>query len=94
MTRNFNTKQIDYRKQAYVWTRHHERYKAYVEKEGLPCQDCCGYGGGYEPVLDDGSGPWYPCEWCEGTGKVTRWVRGLWLAYRREAKRRRLREKR
>lgn len=66
--------------------RHHERYVKRIECEGLVCQDCGGAGGYKEVILDDGSGPWFECGWCEGTGKVTRWLRGLWLRCKREEK--------
>jgi hypothetical protein len=64
--------------------RHHVRYKAYVaiKGNGFTCQECGGAGGETEPVLDDGSGPWYGCGFCEGTGLVTRWMRGQWLRWK------------
>ncbi len=68
------------------WQRHHDRYRRFVEHNGLPCQECGGEGGYVEAVIDYGRGPWQDCGWCEGTGKVTRWVRGLWLQMKRECK--------
>ena len=67
--------------------RHHIRYKRYVEAHGLICQECRGAGGETVPILDDGTGPFEECGYCEGTGKVTRHMRGLWLTWRRESKR-------
>jgi hypothetical protein len=72
-------REFDYRRWDYYTLQHHARYKAFVEWHGILCQDCGGAGGSVEPVLDDGSGPWEACGWCEGTGKVTRWLRGEWL---------------
>ena len=78
---------VDYTKLGWYQRQHHARYKHYVEANGFPCQECRGAGGYVEPVLDYGEGPWFDCGWCEGTGLVTRWDRGRWLACAREAKR-------
>lgn len=69
--------------------RHHLRYKAYVKTKGngFTCQECGGSGGEIEPVTDEGQGPWYDCGFCEGTGLVTRWMRGQWLRWKAEEKR-------
>ena len=71
------------------YSRHHQRLKAYLEKlpVKLLCQDCGGAGGWVEAVLDDGSGPFYQCGFCEGFGLVTPHMRGLWLKFKREDKR-------
>jgi hypothetical protein len=79
---------IDYAK---FWAKqryHHERYKRRVESmpRKLPCQACHGMGGEIEPVLDTGEGPWEECGWCEGTGLLTPWLRGLWLREQRPRK--------
>lgn len=79
----------DYPRLYYYEREHHRRFVAYVEQHGLPCQGCGGMGGETYVILDDGTGPWEPCGWCEGTGKVTRWLRGLFLRYMREEKRKR-----
>lgn len=76
-----------FRRRDYYDYRHHQRYVKYVYGNGMTCQDCGGAGGYKEVILDDGSGPWYGCGWCEGTGLVTRWLRGQWLRYMREEKR-------
>lgn len=39
----------------------------------VKCRVCGGAGGEVEPVLDDGSGPWYPCGFCEGHGRIPIW---------------------
>jgi hypothetical protein len=78
---------FDYVRYAYQTHAHHVRYARYVEAHGLICQECGGRGGHIEPVLDWGQGPWEPCGWCEGTGKTTRWLRGLWLTEKRYANR-------
>ena len=79
----------DYARLDYYRGEHHRRYARRVGSQIpiLTCQDCGGAGGEVEPVLDDGSGPWYDCGWCEGTGRLTPWLRGQWL---RCQKRRRL----
>lgn len=66
-----------------------ERYRRYVHSMPKPliCQDCGGAGGEKEVILDDGTGPWYECGWCRGTGYVTPWDRGMWLTYKKMEKR-------
>jgi hypothetical protein len=32
------------------------------------CPACGGLGGDVEPVLDDGTGPWMECGFCQGRG--------------------------
>jgi len=36
----------------------------------VQCPMCHGYGGEIEPILDDGSGPFYDCGFCKGSGKM------------------------
>lgn len=55
------------------------------------CQECRGEGGKTESILEDGSGPWEVCGWCEGTGLVTKWTAGEWLRMMKQAKTDRLR---
>jgi RecJ-like exonuclease len=75
---NPNDGTYDYARSIYIARHHYIRFTAYVEKHGLTCQECRGRGehsrSQYEP-------PDY-CGWCEGTGKVTRWMRGYWLRSR------------
>ena len=75
----------DYAKLYYYSMQHRKRYISRVECtiDSMSCQDCHGLGGYTEPVLDDGSGPFYECGWCYGTTKVTKWVRGAWLRSRK-----------
>jgi hypothetical protein len=77
----------EYWRDSYYIRRHHERFVRYVEAmpRKLICQDCGGAGGEIEVVLDFGEGPWEECGWCEGTGLVTPFLRGMWLAYKRKA---------
>ena len=81
-----NREHPNYRRMDYVWAQHHQRFREYVERHGLPCQSCNGRGGWVDVILE-GKGPWEPCGWCEGTGLVTRWLRGLYLRTMREEKR-------
>ena len=69
------------------WQRHHERYAAHVEAHGLLCQDCGGAGDVLDDVIDGYYRIYSSCGWCEGTGRITRHVRGLWLRMKREEKR-------
>jgi hypothetical protein len=50
----------------------------------LSCQECRGMGGEAVPILDDGTGPFMECNWCEGTGYVTGHIRGEWLRMKKE----------
>jgi hypothetical protein len=85
MWREKNRDHPNYRRMDYVYRQHHMRFKAYVARDGFVCQSCGGAGGWVETICELG-GPWMDCGWCEGTGKVSRWLRGLWL---REMKRER-----
>jgi len=78
MWRERNREHPNYRRLDYVYGQHHARYTRYVEAHGLPCQ-ACGTAGGWVDVICELGGPWEPCGWCEGTGRVTRWLRGLYL---------------
>ena len=35
------------------------------------CPACHGYGGKTDVILDDGTGPWEPCGFCDSHGKIT-----------------------
>lgn len=76
---------VDYAKIDYQYQTHHQRFVHRVETTGdsLLCQECGGAGGWIE-IVYEGSGPWEPCGFCEGTGKTTRHLRGVWLAYKRD----------
>ncbi len=74
---------MNYVKYDFYRFRHHIRYKKHVETNGLTCQECGGHGGYTESVLDYGEGPFFECCFCEGTGLVTRWMRGQWLRWKR-----------
>ena len=75
---------VDYARMAYQHRQHRARYRRYVEAHGLPCQECGGRGcDGY----DSDYGPAEPCGFCETTGLVTKWMRGVWLRWKREEKR-------
>ncbi len=76
---------LNFAKLCYFARAHHARFRLFIDSmpRELTCQDCGGGGGHVEPVLDDGSGPWEECGWCEGTGYVTPWIRGEWLRYKR-----------
>jgi len=73
---------------VYAWwywaNNHHARYKRFVEsmKRKLVCQDCGGEGQHWEDAVDYYN-IYVPCGWCEGTGYVTPWIRGAWLAMKR-----------
>lgn len=79
-------KPINYAKWYSDEDRHHARFRRYVERFKLCCQECGGAGGEKEVILDDGSGPWHSCGFCEGTGYVSPWMRGQWLRWKRMEK--------
>ena len=78
---------FDYARSDEYDRRHHTRFRRFVESRKLICQECRGGGGETDPILDDGTGPWESCGWCEGTGYMTPHARGQWLRYKREEKR-------
>ena len=41
-----------------------------LKKKYYPCWVCKGQGGWKEPILDDGSGPYDKCGYCEGEGLI------------------------
>jgi len=77
---------MDYARLAFERRRHHVRFAARVEREGVPCQDCGGRGGYTETIDPWIGGPHYDCGWCEGTGRTTKHLRGLWLRWRKQEK--------
>lgn len=77
----------DYAKASWQYRQHHERFVKFVESRGLRCMDCRGQGGETIAILDDGSGPFEACGWCQGTGLMTPHGRGLWLTWKRQEKR-------
>ena len=77
---------LDYARWDHVQRQHVLRYQRYVDAHGLACQSCGGMGGETDVILDDGTGPWESCIWCEGTGQVTRWGRGRWLTWKQQEK--------
>lgn len=78
-----NTNPVNHAKLDYRYNQHLKRYTKRAEKDGLICQDCGGAGGEIDVILDDGTGPFMPCGWCEGTGFVTKYRRGVWLRYKK-----------
>ena len=45
----------------------------------VKCPCCNGEGGETEAVLDYGIGPYYECCFCKGEGKISPWMRLVWL---------------
>lgn len=45
----------------------------------MKCPCCEGEGGYTDVILDDGSGPYYPCEFCDDKGSVSIYKRIEWL---------------
>ena len=81
-----NVKPVNYAKLDYRYKQHLKRYKKRAEKDGLICQDCGGAGGEVDVILDDGTGPFMTCEWCEGTGYMTKHRRGFCLRFKKQEK--------
>lgn len=91
------TERVDYQRLDYEDAAHHVRFARYVQAHGLMCQECGGSGEVVEDRVDFGD-DWCgsimfdirrSCGYCEGTGRVTRWMRGAWLRDMREWKRQR-----
>lgn len=78
-------KPVNYHKLDSDLRRHHERYKCFVEKHGMLCQECGASGKYVEDRVDHIEIPG-SCGFCEGTGKITPHMRGLWLRWKREEK--------
>lgn len=77
----------DYPRMDWYRRQHHERFRRYVEQYGLPCQ-ACGASGDVAEDYVAGAAIYRDCGWCEGTGKVTRWTRGLWLRWKHKERQR------
>lgn len=79
---------MDFPRRHFYQRRHHERLKRFIEAmpKILTCQECGGAGGHTEVVSPELGGPWEECGYCEGLGRVTPHVRGLWLKYNRRKK--------
>lgn len=41
-----------------------------IKKRYFPCPICHGQGGEKQVILDDGSGPYYECDYCNGEGLI------------------------
>lgn len=63
------------------YQRHHKRYVEFTQnlRHRLTCQECSGIGNYTEIVDIELGGPTYECGWCEGTGLITPYLRGVWL---------------
>lgn len=92
MWKERNRDNPNYQRMDYVHQQHHLRYRAYVKRHGLICQECGGAGGEVERINELG-GPCWPCGTCEATGQVTRWGRGRWLRWKRDEAKARARKK-
>lgn len=81
---NTNYAKLDWRNRQ-----HHARYLKFINgmERKLVCQDCYGRGGRVELIDMILGGPWESCGWCEGTGYVTPFLRGLWLRYQKQCPR-------
>jgi len=84
MALNHDAEHFNYAELSYRNHQHFLRFQRRVEATKLVCQECGGAGGETVAVLDYGAGPWEPCGWCEGTGYLTPWLRGLWLRSKRK----------
>lgn len=71
---------VDYAKLDYDRLRHHRRYVAFVNAmpKKLTCQACGGEGSFVDDVVF-GHVIRVQCDWCEGTGLVTPYMRCAWL---------------
>ena len=86
MTNAAIVREVDYSRLDYYLRQHHVRFSKFVLSRKLICQECGGSGGETDPILDDGTGPWEECGFCEGTGYVSPHLRGQWLRWKAQAK--------
>lgn len=75
-----------------IWLSPRAAYGNLIHPEPFnrPCPDCHGAGGETHVILDDGTGPWTDCNFCQGTGRITN--RGLYymtLGYLSQSRRKR-----
>ena len=56
------------------------------KEKKLLCQECCGYGYVEEVILITSPPAQYTCGWCNGTGEVSKTMRGAWLRDKKECK--------
>ena len=68
------------------YRRHHARFERYIDDHGLSCQACGGAGNYIEDVIPEVGTVYGTCGFCEGTGLVTRWMRGQWLRWKKDEK--------
>lgn len=78
-----------YAQLSWKYRQHHERFKRFVDTccQHLICMECGGEGGEIERICEQG-GPWIDCGFCEGTGLMTPHMRGQWLRWKKEEKKR------
>lgn len=74
------------RKRYYhYWRPWYIRIKDFFVRHVAECPACNGECGEKEVICDDGSGPYYPCEYCNETGIVINPVkRFLWWWWTRK----------
>ena len=72
----------------WLQSRHVKRFIKRVTEtdDSLPCQHCGAAGSWVEDRVADGSEMRTTCHWCYGTGRTTRWRRGLWSRLGRRGK--------
>jgi hypothetical protein len=68
-----------------MWSPWYERLRQWFLHTFVICPCCNGDGGETEVILDDGTGPYYPCEYCHESGIVLNpWKRFLWWLWTHE----------
>jgi len=55
-----------------------EMLKYRLWKKFFECPECNGIGGEKDVILDDGTGPWYPCEVCNEKGYMNPFKKIQW----------------
>jgi hypothetical protein len=55
-----------------------QRMRREAEEE-MKCLCCMGDGGELDVILDDGTGPYYPCGYCKGNGEVNLFMWIKWV---------------
>lgn len=82
MAKIIDWSKYDYNRDDYYRRLHYIRFETHVKVNGLLCQECGGVGEYVDEYIDHHA-IYQHCGWCEGTGLVTKWLRGQWLKYKR-----------
>jgi len=67
-----------------MWYPWYQRLAKWFYDKLIECPACNGDGGETEVILDDGTGPYYPCEFCKQKGWVGPYKHILWWRWTKD----------